>query len=51
MGLINYLIHSLTKTQGNVKQTTHLKQQKGLCFRNGQGIFNNFKLEWLIPEE
>lgn len=47
MGLINYLIHSLTtyypKTQGNVKQTTHLKQQKGLCFRNVQGIFNKFK--------
>lgn len=47
MGLINYLIHSLTtyylQTQGNVKQTVHLKQQKGLCFGNFQGIFSNFK--------
>lgn len=44
MGLINYLIHSLTnpKTQGNIKQTTHLKQQKRLHFRNFQGVVNNF---------
>lgn len=47
MGLINYLIHSLTtyylQTQGNVKQTTHLKQQKGLSFGNFQDIVSNFK--------
>lgn len=47
MGLINYLIHSSTtyypKTQGNVKQTSHLKQQNGLRFRKFQDIVNNFK--------
>jgi hypothetical protein len=47
MGIINYLIHSLTSyypwTQGNVKQTTHLKQQKRICFGNIQNIFNSFK--------
>lgn len=47
MGLINYLIHSLTthypKTQENVKQTAHLNNKKGLCFGNIQGIFKNFK--------
>lgn len=52
MGLINYLIHSLTTdylhTQGNIKQTAHLKQQKGWCFGYFQVYsvtLNHFYLE------
>lgn len=52
MSLINYLIHSLTKTQ-ECKTNNSFKTTKKDCvletFKVYSIILNNFKLEWLIP--